>query len=144
MHNFILLPRRLSAQYYSIIDTYYRCTRKSPTIPCNDPFIREEALDTALSHLLRTVSLPPDWAEHMNEQMKKDSLESAHSVAPIVAGKQQEISKISIKLQRLLDSYLDQDIDRETYRKKKQDFIVKKQTLEESIPNFGHLVSQIL
>ncbi len=38
-----------------------------------------------------------------------------------------------MKLQRLLDSYLDQDIDKETYRKKKQEFIVNKQTLEESI-----------
>jgi hypothetical protein len=77
--------------------------------------------------------LPPDWATNMKEQLKKDSIESAQSVAPIVAEKEQEISNLTMKLQRLLDSYLDQDIDKETYRKKKQDFIVKKQTLEESI-----------
>ena len=115
------------------IYTYYRCTKKSTTMECNDPYIREEALDEQLSKLLITVSLPSDWAEDMKERMKKDSMESAHSVGTIVAGKQQEISTITTKLQRLLDSYLDQDIEKDIYRKKKQDFMVKKSTLEESI-----------
>ena len=82
---------------------------------------------------METVSLPPAWAEKMREQMKKDSAECAHAVGTIVAGKQQEISSFDTKLQRLLDSYLDQDIEKDTYRKKKQDFLIKKQTLEESI-----------
>jgi len=113
--------------------TYYRCTRKSPTIPCTESFIREEALDQQLSRLLETVSLPQAWAETMREQLKQDASESAHAVHAIVAGKQEEISKLNLKLQRLLDSYLDQDIDKETYRKKKQSLLVGKQTLEESI-----------
>ena len=113
--------------------TYYHCTRKSKTIVCRDTPIREEDLDRQLSRLLLTVSLSPDWAEEMKERMKNDSMESAHSVASIVAEKQQEISTITTKLQRLLDSYLDQDIDKETYRKKKQQFIIQKQMLEESI-----------
>ena len=112
---------------------YYHCTRKSKTRVCRDLPIREENLDRQLSRVLLTVSLPPDWATKMKKHMHKDSIESAQSVAPIVAEKQQEILSITMKLQRLLDSYLDQDVDKETYRKKKQDFIVKKQTLEESI-----------
>ncbi|MBI3955976.1 recombinase family protein [Candidatus Gottesmanbacteria bacterium] len=116
-----------------VVYTYYHCTRKSKTIVCRDIPIREEELDQQLSRLLLAVSLPSDWAENMKKQMKKDAMESAQSVAPIVAGKQQELSKLSMKLQHLLDSYLDQDIDKETYRKKKQELMVKKQTLEESI-----------
>ncbi len=116
-----------------VVYTYYHCTRKSKTIVCRDMAIREEDLDKQLSRLLLTVSLPPDWAESMKEQLERDSMESAQSVGAIVAGKQQEIAVFEGKLQRLLDSYLDQDIDKETYRKKKQDLMVKKQTLEESI-----------
>ncbi len=113
--------------------TYYRCTRKSKTIECNDPFLREEALDQQLSELLVSVSLRPDWAKQMMRDVEKDADASAQSVAAIVAEKQQEIAVLEGKLQRLLDSYLDQDIDKETYRKKKQELVIGKKTLEESI-----------
>ena len=112
---------------------YYRCTRKSKTIECNDTFTREEALDQQLSQLLETVSLRPDWAKQMMRDIQTDAHASAQSVEAIVAEKRNEISLFETKLQRLLDSYLDQDIEKETYRKKKQEFIIKKKTLEESI-----------
>ncbi len=112
---------------------YYRCTKKSQAIRCDEPFIREEALSEQLSHLLETVSLRPDWAKRMTEEMQKDADASAQSVAAIVAEKRNEISLFETKLQRLLDSYLDQDIEKETYRKKKQELVIKKKTLEESI-----------
>ena len=113
--------------------TYYRCTRKSKVIHCDEPYIREEALDRQLSDLLETVSLRPDWAEQITIDIQKDAYASAQSVHAIVAEKQQTIAVLEGKLQRLLDSYLDQDIEKETFRKKKQELVIKKQTLEESI-----------
>ncbi|MEK7119327.1 MAG: hypothetical protein AAB889_02285, partial [Patescibacteria group bacterium] len=75
----------------------------------------------------------PDWAKQMRRDIEKDATASAQSIAVIVAEKRQETTVFEGKLQRLLDSYLDQDIEKETYRKKKQELILGKKTLEESI-----------
>ena len=113
--------------------TYYRCTRKSRLVHCDELYIREEALDAQLSNLLQTVSLPPDWAKQLLRDADNEADKVAQSIRAIVAEKEMEISKITMKLQRLLDSYLDQDIEKETYRTKKQELVIKKKTLEESI-----------
>src|SRR3989338_11407184 len=41
---------------------YYRCTKKSKLKSCNQPFIKQEELDSQLSEMIQTVSLRPDWA----------------------------------------------------------------------------------
>lgn len=120
------------------IYTYYHCTRKSKTIPCREPFIREEELDRQLSTLLQTVSLPKEWAATMMEKLKVEEAESAHSFTAFVAEKQSTKRAIEIKLQRLLDSYLEQDIDRDEYRERKAQLLGEKKTIEESIARLQH------
>ena len=46
-----------------------------------------------------------------------------------------EIQGISQKLQRLLDAYLDQDIEQEIYRSEKANLLSRKKSLEEKIGN---------
>ena len=134
----MMITAEVRTKYYEGTDrhatyTYYRCTKKSTKMECADPYIREEALDEQLSKILLSVSLSSTWAEKMQQWLKRDSMESAQSASAIVAEKHKEMSIISTKLQRLLDSYLDQDIEKEIYRKKKQQLVIQKQTLEESI-----------
>ena len=117
---------------------YYRCTRKSKTIPCREPFIREENLDRQLSDILQTVSLPTDWAAKMQEKLKIEEADVAQSSRAVLVDKQQELSNITAKLQRLLGSYLDQDIDRDDYRDCKAKLLSEKKTLEESIIQYHH------
>ena len=117
---------------------YYRCTKKSKDRKCFQPFIREEELDRQLSGLIQTVSLRQDWAAKMLEKLEEEKTEAAHSCHAFVADKQQEIKVIITKLQRLLDSYLDQDIDRDDYRNRKAKFLSDKKTLEESVTRLQH------
>ena len=42
---------------------YYRCSKRSRTCECKQPYIRQEALDSQISALLQPYSLPADWAE---------------------------------------------------------------------------------
>src|SRR3989338_7844087 len=114
--------------------TYYRCTKKN--IICNQPYIREEELDRQLSSLLQKFSLRPDWAEEMNKILEKDKKESAQSATAFVQESETKVKTISIKLQRLLDGYLEQDIEREVYLEKKRNFMSEKKSLEEQIINF--------
>src|SRR3990167_2424881 len=112
---------------------YYRCTRKSRTIRCTQPYIREEELDRQLSQLLQTVSLPADWVAKLNKMLEKDSKQAAQSCADFVQESRIKIQNLSSKLQRLLDSYLDQDIEREVYVSKKAELMSAKKSLEERI-----------
>ena len=116
---------------------YYRCTKKSKTTRCKQPFIRQEELDRQLSDMILSVSLRQDWAREMLKKLDFEKIELAHSCGVFAQSKREEIKQISIKLQRLLDSYLDQDVDRDSYLTKKHELLSAKKTLEEQISRFS-------
>ena len=113
--------------------TYYRCTKKSKTINCTQPYIREEELNKQLSALIQKVSLPQDWATELLKMAQDDEKESTQSCSAFVQEGQKKILKIGTQIQRLMDVYLEQDIDREEYRVRKAELMSKKKTLEEKI-----------
>ena len=113
--------------------TYYHCTKKSKVMKCSEPHIRLESLDAQISSLLQKVSMPQDWAEYLNERLEKDKKESAQSVSVFVSENEKKVKDITVKLQRLLDGYLEQDIDKETYRVEKLKLLSEKKSLEEEI-----------
>ena len=76
-------------------------------------------------------ALRADWADDMLELVKKEKRQAAQSAAQLVAQKQAEIEKINLRLQRLLDSFLDELIDRETFTVEKAKLMSQKKTLEE-------------
>ncbi|TSC87878.1 MAG: recombinase [Microgenomates group bacterium Gr01-1014_7] len=116
--------------------TYYRCTKKSKTHKCTQLFTREEDVDKQLSDNLLTVSLRQDWADKMLDKLCLEEKEVAQSCQVFVQTKKDEIKIISDKLQRLLDSYLDEVIDKDSYLTKKSELLSLKKTLEEQIISF--------
>ena len=75
--------------------------------------------------------MPADWAEKLNARLEKDKTKSAQSVSAFVQKSGKQIKVITAKLQRLLDGYLEQDIDREIYRTEKAKLLSGKKSLEE-------------
>ena len=115
---------------------YYHCTKKNKNVKCAEPCIRQEELDRQLSSEIKKVSLPKDWAVELNRLALQDHGKSAQSLTACVKEKQEKISSISVRLERLLDGYLEQDIERETYLEKKAKFMGEKKSLEEKIIHF--------
>ena len=113
--------------------TYYHCTKKRRDMKCPEPCIRQEVLDEQISSLLQKVSMPRDWADYLNERLQKDKMESAQSVFAFVEKNEKRIKDITEKLQRLLEGYLDQDIDKDIYREEKAKLLSEKKSLEEEI-----------
>ena len=112
--------------------TYYRCTKKSrATVRCHQPYIREESLDAEISALLKPFALRADWADEMLLRVKKEKKQSAQSAAQVVAGKRAEIEKVNLRLQKLLDSFLDGVIERNDYIAEKAKLMSRKKSLEE-------------
>ena len=115
--------------------TYYHCTHKSKTTKCNEPCIRQEVLDKQISLLLQKFSLKKDWAEELNKILEKDKTKTSQSFTAFVQENKSRILEIQTKLQRLLDGYLEQDIDKEVYRTEKEKMLSEKKSLEEKISN---------
>jgi hypothetical protein len=117
---------------------YYHCTKKNKNIKCLEPCIREKELDRQLSSLIQKVSLPKNWAEELLKMAQKDFKNSAQSLTACVKEKQNKISSLSRRLERLLTGYLDQDIEKEIYREQKSKLLLSKKSLEEEIYNLSH------
>ena len=112
---------------------YYRCTRKSKTVTCREPHIRAEELDKQLSALLRKYAMPTAWADKLRELMCNDEMSEKADFERITENDKEAIAQLSDKLARLLDGYLDGDIERELYQDKRAEILGKKKLLQERI-----------
>jgi len=113
--------------------TYYHCTHKSKIVKCCEPPITEPDLARQLSSLIKQTALPTDWAEYLKKRLNGDKVDSAQSVTAFVQQTRDQVSVINQKLQRLLDGYLDQLIDQETYKTEKNKLVSQKTSLEENL-----------
>ena len=113
--------------------TYYRCTRKSKTLTCIEPHIRAEELDMQLSALLLDYSLPIAWADEIRMLISKDEAVEKADRTKTVDSDRTAITRLADKQQRLLDSYLDGDVERELYQFKRAEILGQKRLLEEKI-----------
>ena len=114
---------------------YYRCTRKSKIIKCIEPAINERELTPQLVDILQGYALPKSWAEQLETMLGKDEKQAEQSSGVFIADAQSKIGNLQSRLQRLLDSYLDQDIDQPTYKAKQAELMSEKRSLEEQISN---------
>ena len=110
---------------------YYHCTKKRKDMKCLESAVREEALDESLTGLLQEYALPDNWKTDLLARLEQDEQNEQSSTHAFVATAQTRIASLQSKLQRLLDGYLDQDIDRDTYLDKKAELMSEKKSLEE-------------
>ncbi len=116
--------------------TYYRCSKKRRAVRCEQPYIREELLDAEISGLLKPYNLRTDWADQMMQMLEAEKHATDEATAQAVATKRAEIGKVQLRLQKLLDSFLDELIDRETFTAEKSKLMSQKKTLEEQKNEF--------
>ena len=108
---------------------YYRCTKKLK--PCNQKYVNEPELEGQLRQIVCDCGLHEDWEPHFEkwivEAEEKDKLESE-----VLSKKlNSQVKETEIKLNRLLDGYLDQVIEPEIYKQKKNELFEEKLKLEE-------------
>jgi hypothetical protein len=74
----------------------------------------------------------------LNRLALQDHGKSAQSLGACERETRKAISAITIKLERLLNGYLEQDIEREVYRAEKAKLLLKKKSLEEEMTSLSH------
>ena len=116
---------------------YYRCTRKSKTITCIEKPVRSEPIDEQLSGLLAQFALPDGWGDWLRQQIDKAEREEQAKSDVSLDDLRSKVAHLSAKLQRLLDMFLDEIIDRQTYLAKKAELMSEKKSLEEQMSDIA-------
>jgi hypothetical protein len=81
----------------------------------------------------KPCELRADSADAMLSRVKGEKKQSAQSAEKVIAEKRNEIEKINLHLQRLLDSFLDTVIERDDYTAEKSKLMSQKKSLEGQI-----------
>ena len=115
---------------------YYRCTKKKGS--CAEKYVREEMLTEQLKNIMQKVSLPDDWADNMLNELNKEKIATAQSSIVLVNSSNEKIKTVESKLDILLDSHLEEVIDKNDYLRKKEELINKKIGLEEKIKRINN------
>ncbi|KKP38344.1 MAG: Recombinase, partial [Candidatus Woesebacteria bacterium GW2011_GWC2_33_12] len=117
-----------------VLYTYYHCTKKSKIVGCTQShYVSETNLHSQLTTLIKKYTLKKTWANQMFSKLKQEESDIAKSCLDAISIKRKDLEQIDIKLKLLLDSYLDQIIDKEEFQESKFQLMSKKKTTEEQI-----------
>ncbi|TSC85260.1 MAG: recombinase [Microgenomates group bacterium Gr01-1014_16] len=104
--------------------SYYRCTRKQGR--CVELPITSTDLEVQMRNVISDVAIPASWGKQWLEWLAKDEIEEKQNTEIKSEGLSRNVEATDRKLNILLDSYLDQVIDPDTYKLKKNELFENK------------------
>ena len=111
---------------------YYHCTKKLG--PCfQKGYVREELLEQQVRKIVAKAGLHPGWKKHFDNWMARDEQRDKQNAKETLQTLRLEINEVELKLNRLLDGYLDQVIEPQVYRQKKNELFEEKLKIQEQI-----------
>jgi len=111
--------------------TYYRCTKKLK--PCTQKFIRQEEVDSQLRKIVLDVAIPVGWLPKWEKLIEKYEFIDKQNREANTIKLEKESESVDLKLNTLLDAFLDNTLDAETYKAKKNELFERKLKLQEKI-----------
>ena len=116
------------------IYTYYRCTKKRGV--CQEKYLGENQLITQIKNFLQKVSLSSQDTKKVLAALDSEQDKAIEDAQGQVGALKTELVQIEIKLQKLLDVYLDDALTQQEYAAKKQSLLSQKMSLSEKITYF--------
>jgi hypothetical protein len=113
---------------------YYRCSKKRGR--CSQPYIQETELARQIRERLQTISLcdrHTDWMLAKVDKWEKEEMSVSQSE---VQNLSDNIKTAEAKMEKLVSSYLDGDIPKEIYLKKKDETLLASAVLEQRKKDF--------
>ena len=98
---------------------YYRCTKKKGI--CSQGYVQEKELLAQIQALLQTISLCDRYTSYMLEQIdawEKEEMLVSHSD---VQNLSEQLKASEVRMEKLVSAYLDGDIPKEIYLKRKDE-----------------------
>jgi site-specific DNA recombinase len=113
---------------------YYRCSKKRGR--CSQTYLQEKDLAEQIRQRLQTISLCDRYTDWMLEKVKEWEREEIGASQSEVQNLSNKIKASEARLEKLISTYLDGDIPKEIYLKKKDENIRSLATLKEEMKDF--------
>ena len=110
---------------------YYRCVKKKGD--CSQKYIPQAELESQLRETVSRFSLPESWKVKMLEMADSDGKKHRKFAESELLKQSTILAELEKKLDKLLESYLEEIIDTESYQRKKDQLLQTKKLLEEKI-----------
>ena len=110
---------------------YYRCTKKLK--PCLQKYAPEDEIEQQLKKVVGDCGLHQDWEPYFEKWMAADELKDQANSETELQRLGENQKEIETKLNRLLDGYLDQVVEPEVYKQKKNELFDEKLKIAEQI-----------
>ena len=107
---------------------YYHCTKKRGK--CSQPYLPENKLISQLKTLITDIALPISWAKDWRRWANEEHQKELQNYGLKTKETKSKIKTISQKLDRLLDLYLEQNLDEKVYKVKQNQLFDQKLKLE--------------
>jgi len=107
---------------------YYRCTRKHGA--CSEKYLQENDLKRKIIEKSQAIALPTDWTRELHTMLDIEEKKETKLATVSAEAISKKIFLIDEKLDKLVSGYLDNLIDEDTYRKKKEQFVEQKISLK--------------
>ena len=114
---------------------YYRCTKKKES--CGQKYIQEKELAIQLKERLQKVAICDERVEKFLRKVDEWEREESHSSQNFIQNLERRIKENQEKLDKLVSSYIDGDIPKESYLKIKERLMKEKLLLNQQKQDFG-------
>jgi DNA invertase Pin-like site-specific DNA recombinase len=115
---------------------HYRCTKKKGK--CSQSYLREESLVAQIKERLQSISLCDEITDKMLKQVEKWEKENNLSSQSCVQNLADKIKTSESRLEKLVSAYLDGDIPKELYIKRKDETMRSTLALKEKLKDLKH------
>jgi DNA invertase Pin-like site-specific DNA recombinase len=114
---------------------YYRCTKKRGK--CSQSYLREDLMQTQLTEVLQMISLPDGWAHKMLAQVDVWQMEEQKGIIAFAQTVEVKLKETEQRLDKLINAFLDETIEKSVYLQKKDELIKLKMELIQKKSDFG-------
>lgn len=110
---------------------YYRCTKKLG--PCTQKYINQNNLEKEFRRVIQDSAIPIGWIPKWEKLIEKYEILEGQNREANTIKLEKEAESVDLKLNTLLDALLDNTLDAETYKAKKNELFERKLKLQEEI-----------
>ena len=112
--------------------TYYRCTKKGKS-GCQEPFIKQPELVGQVDKIIKQAAIPEAWEQPLFEQIAKDENAAVGTIEQFSRQLKTALFNVDIKLEKLLNGFLEGIINKAEYLTAKEKITTDKQQILEKI-----------
>ena len=114
---------------------YYRCTKRLG--PCSQKYLRSDLLLEQLKERLEKIALKDEWSNYMLAEVEKWEKQNKNENKIFAQNLEIKSVEMESKLSKLVDEYLEGNIEKDIYLVKKDELVKTKTDLNRKRSDFG-------